>query len=217
MLRHVIFDWNGTLLDDTWLCVEVLNRLLDATGRPLVTVESYRAVFDFPAERYYRTLGIDFNQHPFEQVSTRFIEDYLTHFRRTELRPGTADLLSRLRACGLGLSILSANRQDNLERVVAAYGLAAAVDGLKGTASIHATGKVAAGIEWIAHLALPPQQVVLIGDTLHDHEVAVAMGVRCILIAGGHQSEERLRRAGVSVVADLAALERVLADLQSEA
>lgn len=207
MLRHVIFDWNGTLLDDTWLCVEVLNRVLEATGRPLVTEESYRAVFDFPAERYYRTLGIDFNQHPFEQVSARFIEDYLTHFRRTELRPGTAALLRDLRARGFGLSILSANRQDNLERVVAAYGLVQAVDGLKGTDSIHATGKVTAGIEWIQHLGLPPGQVVLVGDTVHDHEVAQAMGVGCVLIAGGHQSEARLRAVGVPVVADLAALD----------
>src|SRR5258708_2287908 len=39
--RHVIWDWNGTLLDDTWLCVEVLNTLLPDTALPPITLGKY--------------------------------------------------------------------------------------------------------------------------------------------------------------------------------
>jgi phosphoglycolate phosphatase len=43
----------------------------------------------------------------------------------------------------------------------------------------------------------------MVGDTLHDVEVAEALGISCVLIAQGHQSRERLDQAGVPVFADL--------------
>lgn len=57
----VLWDWNGTLLDDAALCCELLNTMLARHGyAPVGSMEAYRQVFCFPIETYYRRAGFDF-------------------------------------------------------------------------------------------------------------------------------------------------------------
>ena len=74
--KQIIWDWNGTLIDDTWMCVEVINELLSKYNKPILTVETYHKVFDFPVKDYYRRIGFDFNETPFEVVGTEFMNRY---------------------------------------------------------------------------------------------------------------------------------------------
>lgn len=48
-----------------------------------------------------------------------------------------------------------------------------------------------------------PEKVLMVGDTLHDLEVANAMGIKCVLVAQGHTSYTRLRDTGAFVFNDL--------------
>ena len=73
--KHAIWDWNGTLLNDTWLCVEVLNGLLARRGRAPITTNDYRENFGFPVIKFYEYLGLDADADTFEQVSREFIYD----------------------------------------------------------------------------------------------------------------------------------------------
>ena len=69
-----------------------------------------------------------------------------------------------------------------------------------GTDNIYAQGKVAQGKQWIAQLHWQPKEIVLVGDTLHDFEVAEAIGTNCLLLAHGHHTPERLASSGAPVV-----------------
>ena len=84
-------------------------------------------------------------------------------------------------------------------------------DEVWGTDSIHAYGKGALADAWRA--AHPNDKALLLGDTLHDFEVAERIGARCVLIADGHHSEKRLRTCGVPVLQTLA---QVLPFLKSQ-
>ncbi|MBL7113239.1 MAG: HAD family hydrolase, partial [Bacteroidales bacterium] len=55
----------------------------------------------------------------------------------------------------------------------------------------------------IQDLGIPKQELIFVGDTLHDAEVASEIGIDCILIPNGHHSEERIRSAGVPVFLSL--------------
>ena len=55
--KHIIWDWNGTLVDDTWLCVEIINKLLKKRNLKLVTIDDYKEKFMFPVREYYIELG----------------------------------------------------------------------------------------------------------------------------------------------------------------
>ena len=82
--RHIIWDWNGTLLDDVWLGVASVNVLLERRGQPTLTIESYRRHFDFPVRDYYERVGFDFETEPFEEAAVEFIAEY--EARRAECR-----------------------------------------------------------------------------------------------------------------------------------
>ena len=81
--KHVIWDWNGTLVDDTWLCVEIINKLLKKRNLKLVTIDDYKEKFMFPVREYYIELGFNFEDEPFEVSGLEFInefkKDYLMH------------------------------------------------------------------------------------------------------------------------------------------
>ena len=48
----------------------------------------------------------------------------------------------------------------------------------------------------ISELEYDPDHILMIGDTIHDHEVALSIGVDCILVDYGHVSKERLVSTG---------------------
>jgi phosphoglycolate phosphatase len=205
--KHIIWDWNGTLLNDTWLCVEVLNGLLARRGRDPISAEDYRQNFGFPVIHFYDYLGFDTDVDSFERVSREFIGDYEARWlEECALHPETPAILAQLSQLGLSHSVLSAAKQEALEVGIHHFGIRQHFTGLMGTDNIYAQGKVGQGRHWIEQLAWSPDEVVLIGDTLHDFEVAEAIGTACILLAHGHHTPERLAETGVPVVHSLAEL-----------
>jgi phosphoglycolate phosphatase len=103
-------------------------------------------------------------------------------------------------------SILSAYRQQTLHEIVAHFGLTQFFVRLTGLDNIYAHSKAELGRAWVAELGLPRTVVLMVGDTLHDLDVAAEMGVDCVLVAAGHHPESRLRARTARVVPDLAAL-----------
>jgi phosphoglycolate phosphatase len=84
-------------------------------------------------------------------------------------------------------------------------------DHVCGVDNLYGHSKLDLGRALLTRLALPPHRVLLIGDSLHDHEVADALGTRCLLVAQGHQSYARLARSGAPVLESLGDLRAWLA------
>jgi phosphoglycolate phosphatase len=204
--RHVIWDWNGTLLDDAWLCVEVMNELLRAHALPPMDEARYQDVFTFPVVDYYRRLGFDFERAPFEQVGTAFIHGYQARQHECALQDGAHAVFDALAARGVPMSILSASQQSRLEAQTGHLGITGRFVRRIGLDHHYADGKLELGRRWVAELGLPPDEVLLVGDTDHDLHVAQALGLRCLIVPSGHQSKARLEAAGATVVASLEAL-----------
>ena len=209
--KHVIWDWNGTLIDDTLLCVDVLNGVLKRRGRRSISEIEYREHFQFPVIKFYEYLGLDTDESNYEQTSREFITDYESRWLgQCILHQGASEVLQSISAKGLTQSVLSAARQETLESGIAYYGISTYFMGLVGTDNIHAEGKISRGLYWIEQLPWSPEQVVLIGDTLHDLEVAEAIGSDCILLAHGHHTSQRLASTGKRVVHSLRELEALI-------
>ncbi|OGQ99973.1 MAG: hypothetical protein A2284_02865 [Deltaproteobacteria bacterium RIFOXYA12_FULL_61_11] len=208
--RHVIWDWNGTLLDDVALCVEVMDGMLRARGLPGLDVQRYREVFDFPVIEYYRRLGFDFEVEPFSEVGTEFIVTYERRRHEAPLRAGAVEVLHRLRAAGVTQSLLSAYRQESLEQLIRTHGLETHFLALRGLGDHYAHGKQELGLRHLAELPYAREEIVLVGDTVHDHEVATLLGLRAFLLTDGHQAASRLATSGRPLLAELRALPSVL-------
>ena len=74
--QHIIWDWNGTLLNDGWLFVDVMNSILLNRKMKTITLEKYRQIFGFPVKEYYINLGFDLEKEPFEICGLEFINEY---------------------------------------------------------------------------------------------------------------------------------------------
>jgi len=201
--RHVVWDWNGTLFDDAWLCVEVMDGLLRARGLPRLTAARYAELFDFPVRDYYVRLGFDFVRDPFEVVGAEFIRIYEGRRLECGLQAGAREVIEAARAAGIGQSVLSAYRHDTLDELLRHFGLRDRFEHVVGGDDIYASGKREQGIALLRRLGVPAAGVLVIGDTVHDAEVASAMGADCVLVPCGHQARARLAATGARVMDSL--------------
>ncbi|MFZ4401519.1 MAG: HAD family hydrolase [Bacteroidales bacterium] len=202
--NHFIFDWNGTLLNDLWLAVDVIDKMLTNRGLQGMTIERYSEVFDFPVKDYYQNVGFDFNKESFEIVGTEFIVEYDKRQYECKLQPGAIELIENIYQKDIHLSILSAREQTMLEQNLKFYDIEHYFPVVSGLKDHYANGKLESGLQLIEAAHIPASETILIGDTLHDAEVAKEMGIDCILINSGHQALHRLRTAKIPVFNSLA-------------
>jgi phosphoglycolate phosphatase len=201
--HHIIWDYNGTLLNDVELCVEVINDMLEKRNLPLMSVEKYKEMFDFPVKDYYAKIGFDFMLEPFEIVGTEFIVEYDKRQRTSKLHEGVVKLLHDIKQMGIKQSVLSARKEEQLLDEMAYFGIDDCFEHINGLNDHYAGGKTENGFNLISKIGLPKNKILLIGDTKHDAEVAQETGIDCILIANGHHTREKLETCSVPVIDNL--------------
>ena len=202
-IKHIIWDWNGTLLDDNWLSVTAINILLKKYKLPTIEKDQYLDIFSFPVIDYYEKLGFDFDKTPFSIIGTEFIKEYTDRMYKPKLHIGTRNLLSSLMATGVTHSLLSAAKQQMLDELIDYHNLNQYFIKVVGLDNHYANSKLERGKEWMNELHFGSHEVLFVGDTLHDLDVANDIGADCVLIANGHNSYERLKAAGNGVFHNL--------------
>jgi phosphoglycolate phosphatase len=201
--QHIIWDWNGTLFNDTALCVTIINTMLCQRALPTLSLDHYQAVFTFPVRDYYPRVGFDLSQESFEALSREFVTTYESRRHEGTLYPHTRRALEHVTASSKRQSLLSAYPQETLIDLVHTFELGHLFEHLRGLGHIYADSKIEQGQQLLSELPHHQSDVLLVGDTLHDAEVAQVLGTDCILIADGHQSKERLAQSGLPVVDSL--------------
>jgi phosphoglycolate phosphatase len=203
MLTHVLWDWNGTILDDLDVVIDVMNQLLASKGLPVIDRTRYRQEFGFPVRDYYTRLGLGSHHGSFEEWARTFVDEYDRRAPRIPVRPQVRPILARLHASGLRQVVLSAARAHHLHELVALHGLGDYFEELLGLDDHYAAGKLELARAWLERTGLDPARLLLVGDTLHDYEVACAIGAHCVLVADGHHGEARLRDCDCALVSGL--------------
>lgn len=208
--KHIIWDWNGTLLNDVDFCRRIINRILVENELPELSLEKYREIFTFPVQDYYKTAGLDFSKTSFEVMGKDFIDEYEEKKLSCSLHENAIEVLSTIHQKGIKQSVLSAYLHDNLVSILGHYNLTQYFDNVIGLDNIYAGSKTHLGLALVDQLNLPKENILFIGDTLHDAEVAKAMGVKSILIANGHQVKEKLMVNSNFVLDEMTQLKKYL-------
>lgn len=195
-IEHLVFDWNGTLIDDIDLAVRAVNRCGEYFDVAPITAAQYRATFDFPIANFYAALGFDFTRAPFPEIVQHYLEHFDAHVAQCDLHDGVFALLGAARHAGIGVSILSASHCDVLVQTLEAKGLLDSFEHVVGLSHNQATSKTAEAAVLQKTLGTPPARTLFVGDTLHDYDVARAVGWQPVLVTTGHQDASRLRRSG---------------------
>ncbi len=192
-LQHIIWDWNGTLLHDAWLTVEVMNRVLQERNYPPMTLQGYLDEFDFPVKDFYGRIGVDTSEPFFSELVTEYAGEFYRRQFECQLHGQVPEILASFQQQGIQQYILSASEQKGLDAIIDHYQLRPYFTQLIGLDHHYATSKVENGHRLLEEHRIDPKTVVMIGDTTHDLEVAQALGIDCVLVAAGHQSYPNLK------------------------
>ena len=197
--QHIIWDWNGTLLDDIRLLRDIVNRILVKAGKDPLPDERHQELFEFPVIKYYTQMGFDFSKISYEQICLDFTGEYYTRFRQCRLREHAEAALEAFSQKGYTQSILSASQDTRLEGVLEFFKVRKYFKDVVGLDDHSGGTKLDSGRSYLKGTGLNPRQIVFIGDTAHDFEVAQALGSDCVLLDSGYQTRAKLLSCGCPV------------------
>ncbi len=197
---HVVWDFNGTILDDVRLGIDCVNVMLEKRGLPVIPDEdAYRHVFGFPIDDYYRRLGFDFEKEDYDTVlAPEWVALYLAGEKNCPMNDGVTETLEALRRRGISQLVLSASKIQQVEDQLTRLGIRGEFHEVLGLDNIHARSKAHLAVSWKA--LHPDARPLIVGDTVHDADVAATIGADCVLYLGGHQPREVLADKGCPLI-----------------
>lgn len=208
-IKHIIWDWNGTLFDDVDLCVENINWLLKKYNYEPITKERYKEIFTFPVIEYYRRAGFDLEKLDFTRIGKEWMDRYEQKKYQAKLADGALEIVKNFLNKEIKQSILSAYSENTLIEIVERFGLKSYFTYIVGLDNIYAESKINLGKRLLQIINSNNDEILLIGDTVHDFEVAQELGCKCILLSSGHQSRKELEKCGVEVFDELRDLKKL--------
>lgn len=203
---HIVWDWNGTLLDDLTQVVEAVNVTLEEIGESSITVREYGAHYQRPVRRFYESLlERTVPDDEWSRIDDVFHVAYRDLLPQIRLAPDATVALQSVAAAGNTQSLLSMLWHADLIDMVEGFGVGSfmnRVEGLRGERGARKQTFLEGHLQALGK-SLDVQQVLMIGDALDDVEAAVAVGTRCVLYDRGTFPQERIRATGVATASTL--------------
>ncbi len=201
--KYIIWDFNGTIIDDVEVGIKSVNPLLAVRGlKTIDSLEEYQSAFTFPIKEYYKNLGFDFSVEPYEVIAHEWVANYEALSGEIKLVCGVRELMCAFEDAGVCQMILSASEGKLLAKQLADFGLEDKFSKILSLDNIYAHSKVDIAKEFFKDVT-DKSEYLMIGDTEHDAEVARAVGIDAVLVACGHMSYERLEKTGYPVYRDM--------------
>ncbi|MEN8650082.1 HAD family hydrolase [Streptomyces sp. 21So2-11] len=206
MTTHLVWDWNGTLLDDISAVIGATNAAFAEIGLESITLARYRELYCVPIPLFYeRLMGRLPTDEEWEVMDEAFHRHYTAYRIGCALTEGVEELLREWRSAGRSQSLLSMYGHEELVPVVRGYGIEPHFVRVEGRTGPSGGSKAAHMARHLAALCdVGPEGVVVIGDTVDDAVAAAHVGARAVLYTGGSHSRGSLEVAGVPVVDTLA-------------
>lgn len=202
-MSHVIWDWNGTLVDDHDIVIESVNAVMAAFDGPPVTSETYLDRYHRPVHRFYEyLLGTKITDDHWHRIDSIFNDHYHTRLDTVPLAAGAEQALASVAGLGHTQSLLSMWRHDLVIREASRHGIDGWFQRIEGNRTRSGDPKSVSLKLHLQALGLGPSDVTMIGDTLDDFDAATTIGARIILITGS-QNPDKLRATGAPVVNSL--------------
>lgn len=195
-IAHIIWDWNGTLLNDAQYSWRVFNTIASRRGLPEVSFTRYQELYMHPVERMYENAGFDFSIEPFSVVTQEWHDLYIEHANSLALFHKAEEAISYAKELNISQHIVSALPHSVLEVSVKKQEIYHHFATVCGLDDLHGRSKVENAIELTSSLGAPPSSILVIGDSSHDAEVARAVGAHCVLVTSGYEDSARLARNG---------------------
>lgn len=196
----IIWDWNGTLINDARIGTMAEGELFRRYGLPVQTHEERLRNMTMPIENYYARMGFDFSKVSYEKIAEEWLSIYESLVKTAPLFEGSTEMLDGLRSQGKRMFVLSAAPEAHLHEMVHKHSIAHFFEGIYGLPNARAESKIERGLELMRAFQIDPTSTIMIGDTVHDYEVGKALGVDILLIGDGHHAVDSLLKVHDNVL-----------------
>ena len=207
--QYILWDWNGTLLDDLSASLEAVNMTLDVYGKKRIDLDEYKSYLDTPIYKFYEHL-FDFEKTPMNDLSMYYRKFYDELEDTIKIADRALQVLQKCKEKGIKQYIISASHTDDIEKYMKKLGVTDLFNRISGSDDRKAGSKVERARLLIEEEKIPKEQCVMIGDSLHDLLTAQEIGVDVILYSGGHQAKEELLATGKTVCDDFLEIVNIL-------
>ena len=192
MIKTILWDFNGTVMDDKGASVGAVNAMLARRGLPLIEEEWYPKHLVMPLEQFYSDVGLDMQKERIEVVSEEFQAE-CRNFPRPVF-PEVLETLERFRQMGLRQLLFSSLHHDILTRQAEERGITRYFEGIVGRQDRSLGGKEKAAEAYFAAHNIKAEEVLVVGDLVTDYDMAHYLGCPCALIEKGHQHRDILSK-----------------------
>lgn len=204
MIHTVIWDFNGTVLDDRAASTEAVNQMMARRALGSITEEWYAANLIMPLEAFYESVGFDMGAEKIECLSEEFQRECAKVER--PIFPEVRAALEALRQKGYRQLLFSSLHQSILEEQASARGISSYFEKIMGRSDRSLGSKEEAARAYLEQEGIDPKSVLFVGDLTTDWEMAEYVGSPCVLIPKGHQDYARLSSTGAAILKDASEL-----------
>lgn len=195
---HIIWDWNGTLLDDIGASLASVNDMLAARGEKPMDINRYKECIGTPIIRFYEQV-FDLEKEDYSSILAEYNAGYMRHLADCGLTEGAEQAIADFAASGIRQAIVSSSNNAQLCENARKYGVYDCFEAVLGAADFKADSKIERARAYLARSGAEKGRVLVVGDLEHDAEMAAQIGADCVLLTSGHEHPERLARLGAVI------------------
>lgn len=206
---HILWDWNGTLLDDVGISIDCVNILLKNLKLEPTNLQEYYEMMEIPMRKYYENLfsarGVEFK---YELCTENFQKSYPKLIDKASLMDGALQMLEYFKTNGAKQFIVSSFEKTRLIKYVKSFGVSDFFEEISGDDDIHVGSKSGRATALVK--GIDRDKILYIGDTEADVITADDVGCDCVLICKGHQPRSVLEKFGCPVIDKLSELKTLI-------
>lgn len=195
MIKHIIFDFDGTLVKSRTLAVDLFNKLSDKYGYTKIEYDEVEEMSKLSIMERVHKLNVPILKFP--MLVKEMKQLYKNYIIELDLVDGISDLLYGLKSKGYQLGILSSNTEENINHFLNTNHIQV-FDYVYVASNLFGKDKAIKNL--INHYQLPKEQVLYIGDELRDSEACHKINIPFIGVSWGYDSEELLSKGNSKII-----------------
>jgi phosphoglycolate phosphatase len=207
----IVFDWDGTIVDSTAMIALCIQKAAADLALTVPTMEQASHVIGLGLHDALARAVPELTHGRIEEFSARYRHHYFACEPEIVLFDGVREMLVELAASGVPLAVATGKSRRGLARAFESTGLGSLFESSRCADETHPKPHPAMLLELAEELTVVPERTVMIGDTTHDLDMAIAAGASGIGVTyGAHPRAQLAAREPVALVADVAELRRWL-------
>ena len=196
VIKHIIFDFDGTVADSIDLALKVGNEIAKKHNFNQLTMDGFREMNNYPIKERSKKMGIPLYRLP--ALSVEFLFRYRQLIHSLKVFDGIKDVIMELSKEGYYLSIVSSNSVENIKFFLKNNQLEVFNNIIS---SNNLFGKNQSISKYMRKYKISPDELIYIGDELRDIEACKKTSVKIISVVWGFDSLELLKSGNPDCIA----------------